>query len=178
MKNIEHCLIIKVKEFWGIKSIDPPMPFHVFLEKNKSQLQRLLDKQQIIVVDEQGEEIATEQWLSTMTHFIRQGSIPGEAAEEEASEAENDIETAEFKKKINENLALIKKLTEEEEIKKILHKKIQKSLQESDSFNQDFLQKKHDHLDKQLDKINQDKQEAFKENKLLEKHLQQKKSHL
>ncbi len=57
MMNFSDCHIAKVKSFFGLKSIDPFIPFDEFLEINHDNLKTLLKKEQIIVIDAEGNEV-------------------------------------------------------------------------------------------------------------------------
>lgn len=57
MVNFSDCYIAKVKSFFGFKSIDPPVPLEEFLQNNIKDLKSLIKNNQIIALDDQGDEI-------------------------------------------------------------------------------------------------------------------------
>lgn len=67
--NLSDCYIARVKSFLGLRSIDPPVVFDEFLKKNLKNLMALIEKNQIIVIDENGNEVDSLLWKKYIIDF-------------------------------------------------------------------------------------------------------------
>ena len=52
-----------------MRSINPPIPFDEFLEKNFNNLKSLIDNNQIIVIDADGNEVDSSEWKQYITEY-------------------------------------------------------------------------------------------------------------
>lgn len=69
MSFFSDYFIAKQKSFWGVKSIDPPVPFEDFLAKNFKDLKILIEKKQLIVIDGDGNEVDNTIWEHHILDF-------------------------------------------------------------------------------------------------------------
>jgi type II secretory pathway component PulJ len=140
MADIKDWFIIKESVFWRFKSIDRPLPFLDFLRNNNKELQNLLDKNRLSVVDISGNEIDKEKWefliLSDYTEEKDTDKIALKATlRTKQNQQQQHQESA---KKTSQYLHWLKKehsLHENEKNCKILQRKIKNTEQEYDKIN-------------------------------------------
>ena len=106
-----------------------------------------------MVIDEVGNEIEPVVWKNHVLNFYHKTNQETKLLEDKTPVDKSQQEILNFEKQLQENFQLIKKLHEEEEIKKILYKKIKIALNESDAMNRSFLERKHNHTAQQLKDI-------------------------
>lgn len=72
MHDFKRYSIVKEKVFWGFRSTDPPEYFENFLVKNLKNLKKLLDNNQLTVIDDKGNEINRIHWENIILSFYNE----------------------------------------------------------------------------------------------------------
>lgn len=146
--NFSECYIAKVKSFLGLKSIDPFLPFDEFMEKNLQKIEMLLEKEQIVIIDAEGQEVdpvLLKQYISESY-----GNIDKDI------NFDIDDTTTKSKKILDE----LKKIEAEIEARTTHKQRLYQSLQESDESNKKILEEGIDSLNKKIEKL-QSKQKSL-----------------
>ncbi len=155
MVNFSDCYIAKVKSFFGFKSIDPPLPFDEFLQKNLKNLKSLVKNKQIIAFDDQGKEIdilLLEAYIHTSYEEIFKKIDPDINKENNEESVKNDSNSFQH---IFDKIKLI----DTEEKAKLEHKqRLTESLKGCDETYRLILEKGITRNDKKIEKLQEERQ--------------------
>ncbi len=161
--NFSDCYIAKVKSFLGLRSIDPPVVFNVFLEKNLKHLSTLIEKNKIIVIDENGDEVDSLLWKQEVLNYYENNYIEKLSFYEDDSNYEESTEDDEIylEKKQGENVESERQIQAgaEEKIKITENNEAEIiSVDDSDSFIERDTQEDGRHLEHNQDELEEPEQ--------------------
>jgi len=155
MLNFSDCYVAKVKSFFGLKSIDPPVPFDEFLQNNFKDLQQLIKNNQIIVLDGQGNEIDVL-LLENYIHASYEKVFKN--INLDRNKKDNKVEIKNERPEIQKELDRIKKINIEEKAKFEHKKRLIDSLQGCDQAYRITLEKGIERNDDKIKALQEERQ--------------------
>ena len=146
-----------------MRSINPPIPFDEFLEKNFKNLKSLIDNNQIIVIDAQGNEVDSSEWKPYIAEYYENDrerinlDVDSMFFEDDRDKINLDVDSMSFEKddvdisldneaddsekEIQEELEMINKIDDEEKTKIAYKNRLIKFLEEYDEPSRIILEK-------------------------------------